>query len=98
MRPSGVAWCVAAEGVPPLCAPAPGHCRCHQTPPRSASGSLPRPLPKGLRVVLSLPFANALTATVQDLKTACPLPSCGRLKELPPALTHGKKKKRKEID
>lgn len=35
----------------------------------------------------------ALTAIVLDLKTCCLLPSRGQLKELPPALAPGKKKK-----
>lgn len=96
MRPSGVAWCSGRRGSAscPCCCP-----RALQIRPdsaRSAPGCLPRPLPKGLRVAPSPPFANALTATVQDLKTACPLSSCGQLKELPPALTQGKKKGKKK--
>lgn len=77
--------------------PAPKHCRFHQTPPCSGSGPLPRPRPKGFRVVLSLPLTQALTTTFLELKTSFPCPSFpyGQLKELPPALTPGKKEKKK---
>lgn len=58
--------------------------------PCSASGPLPRPLWKGFGVVLVLPLTLALTATALHLKTSCPLPSCGKLRKLPLALTPGK--------
>lgn len=87
---------MAAEGVPWLFFPAPKHCRFHQTPPCSGSGSLPRPRPKGFRVVLSLLLIQAVTATFLELKNSFPCPSfpCGQLKELPPDLTLGKKEKK----
>lgn len=87
-------WCGLVQGQQRECL-APSSCpralQSTQTPPCSASGPLPRPLPTGLRVFLSFPLTKALPVTVLDLKTSCLLPSCGQLKELPPALTPGQK-------